>query len=98
MTEVALWNPETKKYSDFFEVLRSGENLYFRSIPHLTHPILTHGVKENSLLQLTETEAHHQEWLRDVKNASWRSFTEPSSGSPRRPRLEPGVRQITRRI
>jgi hypothetical protein len=74
-TEVALWNPETKKYSDFFEVLRSGDNLYFRSIPHLTHPILTHGVKENSLLQFTETPAHRAAWLRDVRDENWRTFT-----------------------
>src|SRR5882757_9601594 len=35
-TEVALWSPDTKKYSDYFEVIRWGENLYFRSIPRLT--------------------------------------------------------------
>jgi len=79
VTEVALWTPETKRYSDFFEVIRSGENLYFRSIPHLTRRILDHGVQENSPLQLTETEAHRQEWLRDVKDVSWRAFTAPAS-------------------
>jgi len=78
ITEVALWTPETKRYSDFFEVIRSGENLYFRSIPRLTRRILDHGVKVNSPLQLTETEAHHQEWLRDVKDVSWRAFTTPT--------------------
>ncbi|HZZ20773.1 MAG TPA: hypothetical protein VFE25_15470 [Opitutaceae bacterium] len=38
-TQVGLWNTETKSYSDFFEVIRMGEALYFRSIPSLTAPV-----------------------------------------------------------
>jgi hypothetical protein len=79
VTEVALWTPETKKFSDYFEVIRSGENLYFRSIPRLTRPILTHGVKQNLPLQFTETEAQREDWLRDVQNAA------------RRPKYDQGV-------
>jgi hypothetical protein len=96
VTEVALWTPETKKFTDYFEVIRSGDNLYFRSIPRLSRRILDHGVKTNSPLQLTETEAHHQEWLRDVKNASWSALTEPSPGLPPPPRTDPGSAVTTR--
>jgi hypothetical protein len=39
MTEIGLWNPETKSYSDFFEVVRMGDALYFRSIPGLTRAV-----------------------------------------------------------
>jgi hypothetical protein len=90
VTEVALWTPETKRFSDYFEVIRSGDNLYFRSIPRLTRRVLDHGVKVNSPLQLTETEAHHQEWLRDVKNASWSALTEPQTS-----RIVPGSTATT---
>jgi hypothetical protein len=38
-TQVGLWNPETKSYSDFFEVIRMGDSTYFRSIPALTAPV-----------------------------------------------------------
>jgi hypothetical protein len=75
VTEVALWTPETKRFGDYFEVIRSGDNLYFRSIPRLTRRILDHGVKTNSPLALTETETHYQEWLRDVKDVRWRAIT-----------------------
>ena len=39
VTEVGLWNPETRSYSDFFEVVKVGDSLYFRSIPSLTRPV-----------------------------------------------------------
>jgi hypothetical protein len=62
-TEVALWNSETKSYSDFFEVLRDGEMLFFRSIPALTRPILTHGTRPEIPLLFTETEEMRQRWI-----------------------------------
>lgn len=40
LTEVAFWNPNTNKYSELVEVLRSGEDLYFRTIPRLTRPLI----------------------------------------------------------
>lgn len=61
MTEVALWNSKTKDFSDCYEVLRSGGNYYFRSIPRLTHPVVTHGVKVNCPLEFTETEEQREE-------------------------------------
>jgi hypothetical protein len=63
LTEVALWDVDRKSYSIFYEVLRSGDIIYFRSIPRLTRPILTHGVHVHSPLQYTETEEQRREWL-----------------------------------
>jgi len=64
VTEVAMWDTEKKSYSIFYEVIRVGDNYYFRSIPRLTRPILTRGVREQqSPLQFTETEASRREWL-----------------------------------
>jgi hypothetical protein len=65
-TQVALWDLETKSYSDCYEVIRVGENFYFRSIPELTHPILTHGIGSDSPIEFTETERQRAEWLSEV--------------------------------
>lgn len=81
LTEVALWNPEAKAYTDYFEVMRAGDSFYFRSVPGFTRPVLTHGVKDNSPLQFTEPESHRQEWLHEVTKENWRAF----SGSVRDP-------------
>lgn len=64
VTEVAMWDTEKKSFSIFYEVMRVGDNFYFRSIPRLTRPILTRGVPEQqSPLQFTETETSRREWL-----------------------------------
>lgn len=63
LTEVAFWDTDKRSYSIFFEVLRSGEHRYFRSIPMLTRPILTRGANPGSPLQLTETETTRREWI-----------------------------------
>ena len=65
LTEVAFWNADTKSFSDRFEVFRSGERNYFRSIPHFTRPLLTHGVPANSPLQFTEPQEARDQWLRE---------------------------------
>jgi hypothetical protein len=52
-TEVAFWNAELKAFSECYEVLRYGDKFYFRSIPHLTRPVLTEGVSTDSPLQFT---------------------------------------------
>lgn len=80
-TEVALWSPETKSFSDCYEVVKvDGEN-YFRPITALTRPVLTHGVPENSPLQFTETELQRKEWLGEVQKENWKSFM-GSAGQP----------------
>jgi hypothetical protein len=53
VTEVAYWNEETRSFSNFFEVLRSGDRLYFRSIPKLTRPLIRRGVEAQSPLLFT---------------------------------------------
>ncbi|MDB6170536.1 MAG: hypothetical protein JWM88_3400 [Verrucomicrobia bacterium] len=64
LTEVALWDVELKAYSLYYEILRSGDVYYFRSIPKLTRPILTHGVTlRNCPLMFTETQEMRKEWL-----------------------------------
>lgn len=64
VAEVALWRSETKSFSEFYEVRRVDETIYFRSIPKLTRLILSHGKSlPDSPLQFTETERQYREWL-----------------------------------
>jgi hypothetical protein len=76
LTEVALWNSGKKSFSDYYEVLRSGENYYIRTLPRLTRPILIHGVNPNSPLQFTETQAQLEEWRRDRNQLTFRALSE----------------------
>jgi hypothetical protein len=82
LTEVAMWDAAKQSYSQFYEVLRNGEDYYFRSIPALTRPVLTHGVPENAPLQYTETEEMRREWMR----ARWEKAFAPPESEPPRPR------------
>jgi hypothetical protein len=75
-TEVALWDPDTKGFSDCYEVTRIGDAYYFRSITSLTRPILTHGVVAESPLQFTETARQRQEWLGEVGKEKWKAIGE----------------------
>ena len=86
LTEVALWNADTRAYSDCFEVLRSGDGYFFRSIPKLTRVPLTHGVTANSPLLFTETEEQRQEWLGQKTQEGWHALGEsmrPGSVPPK---------------
>ena len=62
-TEVALWNPRTNGFTDFFEVRRYAGTYYFRTLPALTRRVITRGkpIPECPLL-FTETEEQYQEW------------------------------------
>jgi hypothetical protein len=73
-TQIALWSPEEKKYADCYEVVRVGGENYFRPIPGLTRPVLTHGIPENAPLQFTETESQRQEWLGEVQKENVKAF------------------------
>jgi hypothetical protein len=53
-TQVGLWDPGTRSYADFFEVLRVGDALYFRSIPSLTRPPLRLGIPPECPLEFAE--------------------------------------------
>jgi len=76
LTELALWDVDTRRFSRFYEILRSGENYYFRSIAGLTRPVLTHGVEVNAPLLFTEPEARRQAWLRQKDEQTWRGITD----------------------
>jgi hypothetical protein len=88
-TEVALWSPETKAYSDCYEVLRMGENNYFRTITRLTRPILDHGVVEGSPLQFTETVRQREEWLAEVSKENLRALSQGVRQSMETPATPP---------
>ena len=59
-TEVALWNPHDRAFSDFYEVVRYGGTYYFRSIPKLTRLIINRG--KDGALRFTETPEQYEEW------------------------------------
>jgi hypothetical protein len=75
-TEVALWSADTKGFSDCYEVTKLGDAYYFRSIPALTRPILTHGVVTESPLEFTETARQREEWLAEVNRENWKAITD----------------------
>ena len=76
LSEVALWDTQTRQFTRYYEVLRSSDSYYFRSIDRLTRPILTHGVKADCPLLFTETEAMRQEWLRERRQEDWQVITD----------------------
>jgi hypothetical protein len=79
MTEVALWNSHRQSYSDFYEVLRVGNQFYFRTIPALTRREIDRGKPmPESPLKFTETEAEYQEWRQHGRSERSR---EPVRGS-----------------
>jgi hypothetical protein len=88
-TEVALWNADTNAYSDCYEVLRVGENDYFRTITRLTRPILNHGVPEGAPLVYTYTVRQREEWLRDVSTENLRALSDGVRQSLAPPTVEP---------
>ena len=52
-TQVALWNAQTGDYSDAFEVVRRGDEFYFRPLPELTRPMVERGLGLGAPLQFT---------------------------------------------
>lgn len=92
-TEVALWNPETKSFSEFYEVLRNGDTYYFRSITSLSRPILEHGViVDGSPLEFTETVRQRREWLSQMGKEDLKALSESvhqQFGPPYSPGAQP---------
>ena len=79
LTEVALWNSETKSFSEFYEIRRTRDALYYRSIPRLTRRVIRHGkLLPDSPLQFTETEEQYREWR---ENGRTERPPEPTSGT-----------------
>jgi hypothetical protein len=75
-TQVALWDSSTRTYADCYEVLKTPDGYYFRSIPELTQPVLTHGIVQDMPLQFTETERQRAEWLGEVQRENWKAITD----------------------
>jgi hypothetical protein len=84
LTEVSLWDPLTGQFSRHYEVLRNGPEYFFRSIPQLTRPILTHGVPEETPLRFTETEARREQFLSARRQAQWETVRETIPGATKR--------------
>jgi hypothetical protein len=75
VTEVAMFDPDTKDFTDCYQVIRSsGGTYYFRSIPRLTLPLLTHGVPAGSPLRFTETPAQREQWLKESVDENWNAL------------------------
>jgi hypothetical protein len=70
VTEVALWNAETNKYSECFEVIRSGEAFYFRTIPQLTRPVIRPNLTPDLPLRFTEPEDVQMKRIKE-NNSVW---------------------------
>jgi hypothetical protein len=66
ITEVAVWNPVMKKFSDLVEVMRSGEYFYYRPIQRLTRPLISIEPEPGVLLLFTETEAARETRLKPI--------------------------------
>jgi hypothetical protein len=61
LTQVAFWDPTTNRYSEYVEVLRNGDDLYFRTLPALTWPLIEDGVSPDTPLRFAEPESVHAE-------------------------------------
>jgi len=77
LTEVALWNAETGKYSELFEIMRSGEYFYFRTIPHLTRAVIRQNVDPNAPLKFTEPIDVQLKRLKETSSVWLPPSTEP---------------------
>jgi len=64
VTEVAFWDPATNQFSEYVEVLRNGDDYYFRSIPHLTRPFSEEPTPKDAPLRFTDPDAHPERHLR----------------------------------
>lgn len=53
-TEVALWNSTTGGFTDYFEVARAADGLFFRSIAALTRPLTEANPPSEAPLRFTE--------------------------------------------
>ncbi len=63
-TEVAQWSIRDRDFTEFYEVRRLGDTLYFRSLTRLTRRIIARGKPMPECpLQFTETEEQYREWL-----------------------------------
>lgn len=60
-TEVVFWNRESNQFIECVQVLKNGDDLFFRTIPKLTRPLIDDGVPKNAPIRFTEPEDVHAE-------------------------------------
>lgn len=66
-TEFALWNRQTDRFSEFFEVYRDElGRLYFRAIPTLTRPVIQYQDEGGRPIRFTESEENRERRLSNV--------------------------------
>ena len=65
VSQVAMWNPASRDFSDAFEVRRINGICYFRSLPRLTNRLLRHGKlpPPECPLRFTESEEQYRDWV-----------------------------------
>jgi hypothetical protein len=66
LTEVALWNPTSERFSELYEVLRTEDHYFFRSITTLTRPVAEYADEESVPIRFTESEAQRAKRLEKV--------------------------------
>lgn len=86
-TEVGMWNAQKNAYGDFYEVIRQEGNLYFRSIPRLTRPMLANAEHSEVPLVFTETEEMRKQWY-EARKEMVPGYAAPR---PEAPKVEPQV-------
>lgn len=93
-TEVALWNAGTEGFTDFYEVRRIGDEVYFRTIPKLTRRVVRHGRQPppECPLEFTESEEQYREWRdhdRYERPAPPAEAPRPTAPAPEIPKATP---------
>jgi hypothetical protein len=66
LTQVAVWNPQAQKFSDFVEVVRSGEYFAYRTLTRLTRPLISNEPEAGVLMLFTETDAQRAKRLEQI--------------------------------
>ncbi len=92
-TEVAMWLSEAGAFSEFYEVRRMKDGLYFRSIPKLSRRLIRSGtpLPSNAPLQFTESEKHYREWLEQGREKNLAEPLLPSRSRGMTPMAPPKV-------
>lgn len=99
LTQICVYDPGLNRFAECYEVFRSGDQLYFRTIPSLTWPILTHGIPDNAPIEFTEPTESRAQWLREVHDQNWRDFSNgvrqglnQGAAAPKAPATPPSVK------
>jgi hypothetical protein len=69
LTQFALWNAQTDRHSDFYEVRRVNRIYYFRTLPRENWPLLDHGEMARCPLWFAEPQEMRAAFYRDHPEA-----------------------------